>query len=195
MIDDTLKKRGQLHLIYNRPLRLVEKVKRSVSGSTKAVKRDHSKGLQTQPSSSHPKTASDQHFREGVRRDNSKGLPAQPSSSRPKTSSDPHPLIREGVRSSSIPSSSTSAKGRPAVTPAPRKRSSDTPNSAMKRQKTEKYPGCPICGGPHHLVKDCPIVTVEGPKRYFLLFSDFMTSLLTTSWLVYVLQSSDWSLD
>jgi hypothetical protein len=282
MIDDTLEKRGQLQLIRNQPLRLVEKVKSTVSGSTKAVKRDNSKVLPTQspssrpktasdphfregvtrdnskvppaqPSSSRPKTAldphfrgvkrdnskvlpaqqsssrpkiaSDPHFREGVKRDNSKFLPAQPSSSRPKIASDPHVLnregvkrdnskllstqpsssrpktasdphlyIREGVRPSSVPSSSTSAKGWPTATPAPRKRPSDTPDSAMKRQKMGKYLGCPICGGPHHLVKDCPI-TAEGPKRYFFLVSDFMTSLLITSWIVYALQSCDWSLN
>jgi hypothetical protein len=205
MIDDTLEKRGQRHLIHNKPLRLVEKVKRKVSGSTKASNRDNSKVQKTQPSSSRPKTASNPHFREepaqpsfsrpktasdphfrGVKRDNSKDLVAQPSSSRPnissdpKTASGPHFLIREGVRSSSIPSSSASAKGWPTATPAPRKRPSDTPDSAVKKkQKTYKYPGCPICGGPHHLVKDCPI-TAEGPKRYFFLVSDFTTSLLIT---------------
>lgn len=222
MIDDTLEKRGQPQLIYNQPLRLVEKVKSGASGSTKVVKRDNSKVLPTQPSSARPKTASNPPFREGVKRDsskvlptqppsarpniasdshvlnregvrreNSKDLPTQPSSSRPQTASD---LIREGVRSSSVPSSSTSAKGWPTVTPAPRKRPSDTPDSAMKRQKTGKSPGCLICGGPHHLVKDCPI-TAEGPKRYFFLVSDFMRSLLITSWIAYALQSSDWSLN
>jgi chromodomain-helicase-DNA-binding protein 4 len=193
MIDDTLKKRGQLHLIYGQPLRVIEKVKSGVSGSTKADKRDNSKVLPTQPSS-RPKTASGLHLREGVKRGNSKGVPTQPSSSRPKIPSDPHFLIREGVGSSGVPSSSTSAKGWPTVTPAPRKRPSDTPNSAMKKQKTGKYPGCPICGGPHHFVKDCPI-TAEGPKRYSFLVSDFMTSLLITLWIVYALQSSDWSLN
>jgi hypothetical protein len=225
MIDDTLEKRGQPHLIYNQPLRLVEKVKSRASDSTKAVERDSSKVLPTQPSSAPPKTASNPHFREGVKRDsskvlptqppsaspniasdsrvldregvrreNSKDLPTQPSSSRPQTASDPYFLIREGVRSSSVPSSSTSAKGRPTVTPAPRKRPSDTPDSTMKRQKTGKSPGCLICGGPHHLVKDCPI-TAEGPKRYFFLVSDFMRSLLITSWIAYALQLSDWSLN
>ncbi|KAF8499266.1 hypothetical protein F5888DRAFT_160250 [Russula emetica] len=186
MIDDTLEKRGQLHLIHNQPLRLVEKVKSRVSGSTKADKRDNSKVLPTQSSSSRPKTASNRHSREGVKRDDSKVQPTQPSSSRPKTASDPHlrgaVLDREGVKrdnskvlptqpSSSRPKTasdphlliSTSAGGWQNVTPAPRKRPSDTPDSAMKRQKTGKYPGCPICGGPHHLVKDCPI-TAEGPK-------------------------------
>jgi hypothetical protein len=282
MIDDTLKKRGQSHLIHNQPLRLVKKVKSRVSGSTKSVKRDNSEVLPTQPSSSRPKTASDPHFREGVKRDNSKTLTAQPSSlrpktasyphvlnreevkrdnskvlptqpssshaktafdpyfrgvkpdnskalpvqppssrpktafdpyfrgverdnpevlptqpsssrpktafdpyfregvkpdnserlstqpssSHPKTASDPHFLIRERVGSSGVPSFSTSAKGWPTVTPAPRKRPSDTLDGAVKKQKTGKYPGCPICGGPHHLVKDCPI-TAGGPKRYF----------------------------
>ncbi len=253
MIDDTLEKRGQLHLIWNQPLRLVEKVKSRASGSTKAVKRDNSKVLPTQPSSVRPKTASDLHFREGAKRDNSKVLPTQPSSarlkttsdlhfregskhnnskvlptqptsarpktasdpyvlnrgvkrdnpkvpqtqpssSRPQTASDPYFHIREGVRSSGVPSSSTSAKGWPTMTPTPRKRPSGTPDSAIKRQKTGKYPGCLICGGPHHLVKDCPI-TAEGPKRYFFLVSDFMRSLLIASWIVYALQSSDWSLN
>jgi hypothetical protein len=226
MIDDTLEKRGQLHLIWNQPLRLVEKVKSRASGSTKAVKRDNSKVqptqpsssrpktpsdphvlnrgvkrdnskvLPTQPSSARPKTASDPHFRErverdnskvlptrpssarpnrGVKRDNPKVLPTQPSSTRPQTASDPYFLIREGVGSSSVPSSSTSAKGWPTVTPAPRKRPSGTPDIAIKRQKTGKSPGCLICGGPHHLVKDCP-VTAEGPKRYFFLISGFMAS-------------------
>lgn len=244
MIDDTLEKRGHRHLIHNQPLRLVEKVKKRVPGSTKAVKRDNSKVLPTQPSSSRPKTADpnfrgvkydnsrtltaqpsssrrktashphvldrgevrpdnpkvlptqpsssrpktafDPYFREGVERDNSEVLPAQPSSSRAKaafdpyfregvrpdksellstqpssshlkTASDPHFLIPEGVGSSSVPTFSTSAK-------VWRKRPSDTLDRAMKKQKTGKYPGCPICGGPHHLVKDCPI-TAAGPKR------------------------------
>ena len=246
MIDDTLEKRGQLHLLYNQPLRLVEKVKSREPGSTKAMRRDNSqpsssrpitahvldregvKGdnsrvLPTQPSSARPNTASNPQLKgvkrdsskvlptqktaarpniasdphvlnRGVKRDDSKVLPMQPSSSRPQTASDPFFLIREGDRSSSVPSSSTHAKGRPTVTPAPRKRPFDTPDSAMKRQKTGKSPGCIICGGPHHLVKDCPIIA-EGPKRYFHLVSDFMRSLLITSWIVYALQSSDWSLN
>ena len=241
MIDDTLEKRGEIQLLYGQPLRLVEKAKNRVSGSTKASNRDNSKVLPTQPSSSRPKTASnpregpaqpsfprpktasDPHHRgvkrdnskvpvaqpsssrpkissdphilnQRVERDNSKVLPTQPSSSHPKTASGPHFLVREGVGPSNVPSSSASAKGRPTVTPAPRKRSSDTPDSAAKKQKTSRYPGCPICGGPHHLVKDCPI-TAEGPKRYFFLVSDLMTSLLITSWIVYVLQSCDWSLN
>jgi len=219
MIDDTLEKRGQLHLIHGRPLQLVEEVKSRVPGSTKVVECHNSKVPPTQPPPSQPKTASDPHFREGVKRDNSKvqptqpsssrpktashphsreGIkrdnPTQPSSSRPKTASEPHFLIREEVRSSSVPWSNTSAKDWSTVTPAPRKRPSDAPESAIKKQKTDKYPGCPICGGPHHLVKDCPI-TAEGPKRYFFLVSDFMTSFLITSWTVYALQSSDWSLN
>src|SRR5229473_2676729 len=161
MIDDKLEKRGQRYLIYNQPLRLVEKAKSKVSGSTKAVKRSDSKVPSTQP---------------------------QPSSSRLKTASDPY--IREGVRSSDTPSSSTSARGWATVTPAPRKRPSDTPDSTKKRQKTGKYPYCPICGGPHHLVKDCPI-TAEGPERYCSSVSDFTTSLLIISWIVYAPQSSD----
>ena len=218
MIDDTLEKRGQLHLIRNQPLRIVEKVKSRASSSTKAVKRGNSKVLPTPSSartgtpsdphfrgvkrdnskvlptpSARPKTASDPQFR-GVKRDNSKVLPTQPSSSRPQTASDPYFHIREGVRSSNVPSSSTSVRGWQTVTPAPRKRPSDTPDSAMKKQKTGKYPGCLICGGPHHLVKDCPI-TAEGPKRYFFVVSDFMTFLLITSWIVYALQSPDWSLN
>src|SRR6266699_3141856 len=158
MIDDTLEKRGQLHLIWNQPLRLVEKVKSRASGSTKAVKRNNSKVLPTQPSSVRPKTAPDPYvLNRGVKRDNPKVPQPQPSSSRPQTASDPYFHIREGVRSSGVPSSSTSAKGWPTMTPTPRKRPSGTPDSAIKRQKTGKYPGCLICGGPHHLVKDCPI--------------------------------------
>ena len=208
MIDDTLEKRGQRHLICNQPLRLVEKVESRVTDSTKAVNRANSRALPTQPSSSRPKAASDSHYRDGVIHDNSRVVPTQPSSSRPKTASNPHyregvkhdnskvlptqssscpktasnphPFIRERVGFSGVPSSSTSAKGWPNVTPVPRKRPSDTPDSAMKRQNTGKYPGCPICGGSHHLVKDCPI-TAGGAKRYFLLVSDFMTSFLIMS--------------
>lgn len=301
MIDDTLKKRGQVHLICNQPLRPVKKVKSRVTGSTKVIERDNSNVLLTQSSSSRRKTASNPPSREGVKRDSSNVLTVQPSSSRPKiashphvlgrgadrenskvlptqvssrpkaafdpyfregdkrknsdvvpmqlsssrprTSSYPHALNREevkhgnsevlttetafdpyfngakrvnsevpptqpsssrsktasdphliqGARSSSVPSSSTSTKGRPTLTPAPRKRPSDTPDSAMKKQKTGKYPGCPACGGPHHLVKDCPI-TAE-PKRYVFLVSDFMTPLLIISWIVYALPSSNWSLN
>ena len=36
--------------------------------------------------------------------------------------------------------------------------------SARKRHRTHNEPGCPVCGGPHHLVKDCP-VTAAGPER------------------------------
>jgi hypothetical protein len=97
----------------------------------------------------------------------------KPSSSRPKTAPDPQVLNR-GVWDGNVPSSSTSARGGMTETPVPRKRPSDASISAMKRQKTSKYPGCPICEGPHHLVKDCP-VTAEGPKRYCPLVSDFMT--------------------
>jgi hypothetical protein len=146
MIDNTLKKKGQLELIYNQPLRLVEKNKSRVSDPAKAVK---------------PSTL----------RDPSQ---PQPSSSRPKPAHDPQVLMWD-----SVPSSSTSARGRVTETPIPRKRPSDASSSAMKRQKASKYPGCPICEGPHHLVKDCP-VTAEGSKRYCSLVSDFTTSLLIT---------------
>ena len=150
MIDDTLEKRGQLQLIYNQPLKLVDKRKSRVSGSAKAVKPDTLKVPSTQPSSSRPKPA-------------------------------PGPQVpnREGVRDGNVPSSSTSARGGTTETPAPRKRPSDAQSSAMKRQKMGKYPGCPICEGPHHLVKDCPVAR-EGPKRYCFSVSDFTTFLLIT---------------
>jgi chromodomain-helicase-DNA-binding protein 4 len=161
MIDDTLKKRGQLQLVYNRPLRLVEKGKSSVSGSAKAVKSNTMKAPSTQPSSSCPEPAPDRQVR---------------------------------YQFYNVPSSSTSARGGTAETPAPRKRPSDAPSVPMKRQKTDKYPGCPVCGGPHHLVKDCPTIA-EGPKRYCTAISDFIMSLLITSWAVYTLRSPDWSLN
>ena len=111
----------------------------------------------------------------------------QPSSSRPERA--PDPQIR--YQHYNVPSSSTSARGGTAEMPVPRKRPSDASSIPMKkRQKTDKYPGCAICGGPHHLVKDCPI-TAEGPKRYCPAISDFISSLLMISWVVYTLRSPD----
>jgi hypothetical protein len=165
MIDDTLEKRGQLQLIYNQPLKLVDKRKSRVSGSAKVVEPDTLKVPSTQPSTSRPKTA-------------------------------PGPQVpnREGVRDGNVPSSSTSARGRTTEMPAPRKRPSDAPSSAMKRQKTGKYPGCPVCEGPHHLVKDCP-VTREGPKRYVFRSVTFTRSLLITLPTVYMPRSPGLSLN
>jgi len=134
IIDGTLKKRGQLHLIYNQPLGLIEKGRGSASGSAKSAKSKIQKPRPTQ-SSSYRKVP-------------------------------PDPQVRHvEVPYDNVPSSSTSARGRPTETPPPPppKRSSDTPSSAKKRQKMNSYPGCPVCGGPHHLVKDCP-VTAQGSK-------------------------------
>jgi hypothetical protein len=143
MIDHTLKKRGQLHLIYNQPLRLVEG-KSKASVSTKGVK-PRTQVASTRQSSSYPKTT------------------------------DPRVLPREEVPYGNVPSSNSSARDKPLGTLASRstslKRPSDTPNSAKKKQRTASYPGCPVCGGPHHLVKDCP-VTAAGPKRYYPLCHD-----------------------
>ena len=141
MIDHTLKKRGQLHLIHNQPLRLIEKDRGRASGSTKGVK---------------PNTQT--------------GLPKQPSSN-PKVPPDPQVRHMEWVSYGNMPSSSTSAVAGSTETPPPPKRPSDTSSSAKKRQKTGSYPGCPICGRPHHLVKDCPVVA-EGSKRYLSLAGD-----------------------
>jgi chromodomain-helicase-DNA-binding protein 4 len=136
VIDRTLKKRGQLHLIYNQPLRLIEKDRGGASGPTKRVKPNTQNALPTQ-------------------------LP-----SNPKVPPDPQVSRMEGVSYGNVPSSSTSARvGGSTQTPPPPKRPSDTSSSAKKRQKLSGYPGCPICGGPHHLVKDCPVVA-EGSPRY-----------------------------
>lgn len=135
MIDRTLKKRGQLHLVYNQPLRLIEKGRGSASGSAK-----------------------------GAKPNIQKARPSQLSSYRKVP---PDPQVRHvEVPYDNVPSSSTSARSRPTETAPPPKRSSDTPSSA-KRQKMDSYPSCPVCGGPHHLVKDCP-VTVQGSERYCL---------------------------
>ena len=133
MIDHTLKKRGQLHLIYNKPLRLVEERKSKPSVSVEGAKRRTQKVPPTQ-------------------------LP-----SRPETSPGPQVLPRVG-----IPNGNVSARDRPLEIPVPRlplKRPSDAPSGSQKKQRTASYPGCPVCGGPHHLIKDCP-VTAAGPKRY-----------------------------
>ncbi|KAI9513073.1 SNF2 family N-terminal domain-containing protein [Russula earlei] len=133
MIDDTLKKRGQLHLIYDQPLRLVEKSKRWVSGSAKVV---------TSTTQTVPLT----------------------SSSRPKNTVDQR-VLQRGVGYANSPASSSSARGGSTATATATlpKRRSDTPNRTAKKPKTDSHLGCPICGGPHHLIKDCP-VTAEGPK-------------------------------
>lgn len=128
MIDSTLEKRGQLHLIYNQPLRLVEMGKNKASSSVNGVS-------YTQ-----------------------KVSPMLLSSSRPKA---PDPQVLHRVGYGNVPHSSTSARG---GSTAPQKRPSNAPSSTKKRQKAGNQPGCPICGGPHHLVKDCP-VTAEGSKR------------------------------
>jgi hypothetical protein len=41
--------------------------------------------------------------------------------------------------------------------------SSEHPSKA-KRPKQINTTSCPVCDGPHHLVKDCPVVA-DGPKR------------------------------
>ncbi|KAI0249494.1 SNF2 family N-terminal domain-containing protein [Lactifluus subvellereus] len=120
MIDNTLKKRGQLHLIYKQPLRLVEERKRKPSVSVEGAK---------------PRTQ--------------KVPPTQQPSSRPKTSPGPQvlPRPRVGIPNGSVPSSNVSAKDRPLETPVPErtslKRPSDAPSGAKKKQKTASYPGCP----------------------------------------------------
>jgi len=141
IIDSTLEKRGQLHLVYNQPLRLVEKRKSKPSVSVEGAK---------------PRTQ--------------KVPPTQLPSSRPKTSSGPQVLPRVGILNGNVPSSHVSAKDRPLEIRAPEptslKRLSDASSSTRKKQRTASYPGCPVCGGPHHLVKDCP-VTAAGPKSIY----------------------------
>jgi hypothetical protein len=137
MIDRTLKERGKLHLVYNQPLRLVEgKGKTSISAK-RTKPQDQVSPMQSSYATTNP------HLQR---------------------------LPRE-VSYGDVPSSSSksSAGNEPLKTPAPMltslKRPSDALNSVKKKQKTASYPGCPVCGGPHHLVKDCP-VTTAGPKRY-----------------------------
>jgi hypothetical protein len=139
MIDHTLAKRGQLHLIYNQPLRLVEKGKNRASVSAKDTK------LRTQVPSTR--------------------LP----SSHPKRTPDPRVLPPAEVPYGNVPSSNSSVRDKlleetAALEPTLQKRPSDAPNSSRKKQRTASHLGCPVCGGPHHLVKDCP-VTAAGPKR------------------------------
>ncbi|KAI0307674.1 SNF2 family N-terminal domain-containing protein [Multifurca ochricompacta] len=133
IIDYTLEKRGELHLIHNQPLRLIEKGKSGASVSAQGV--------------------------------NSDVRTVQSSDFRPKTSSN----LQRGVVISNLPSSSTDRAGPPETSTlgsTSSKRSSDSQGSTKKRQKMSNYPGCPVCGGPHHLVKDCP-VTAAGPKSIY----------------------------
>jgi hypothetical protein len=154
MIDHTLKERGKLHLVYNQPLRLVE-------GKSKA-------SISAKRTKSHDQVP-----------------PMRLSSSYPTTNPHPQRLPRE-VSYGDVPSSSSksSAGNKPLETPAPLltslKRPSDALNSVKKKQKTASYPGCAVCGGPHHLVKDCP-VTTAGPKRYCHSCVD-LTALTFASW-------------
>jgi hypothetical protein len=146
MIDHTLVKRGQLHLIFNQPLRLVEEGKNRASVSAKGAK------LRTQVPST------------------------RLSSSHPKRSPDPRVLPPEEVLYGNVTSSNSSVRDKPleetpALEPTLLKRTSDASNSARKKQRTASHLGCPVCGGPHHLVKDCP-VTAAGPKRYYSLCID-----------------------
>ncbi|KAH9049552.1 SNF2 family N-terminal domain-containing protein [Lactarius hengduanensis] len=167
IIDHTLEKRGQLHLVYNQPLRLVEKVKREASVPSRnnpdiRVKQR----APTQLPSSHPKNSSLQ-----------KGVPNAISSSSAKSA-------RGGGAPGAMPQGSTSQKrpsdshaqgsgksakgGTPGAMPqgsTSQKRPSDAQaqGSAKKRHRTNNDLDCPVCGGPHHLVKDCP-VTAAGPE-------------------------------
>jgi chromodomain-helicase-DNA-binding protein 4 len=172
MIDRTLKKRGQLHLIYNQPLRLIEKDKGSSSNSRKGVKPKTQRTLPTQlpsnpkvPSGPQPLRLMEKDIvsasgsRKGVKLSTQKALPTQ-------LPLNPNPQDFHTVEMlyGNEPSASTSARGRSTETIPPPKRPSDASSSAKKRQKMGSYPGCPICEGPHHLVKDCPVVA-EGSKR------------------------------
>ncbi|KAI9461026.1 hypothetical protein BJY52DRAFT_1168379 [Lactarius psammicola] len=136
IIDHTLEKRGQLHLVYNQPLRLVEKVRRETSG----------------PSRNNPDIRVQQR------------APTQLSLSHPKSSS-----LQKGIPNiNSLPSGKSAGGGAPGAMPegsTSQKRPSDAQaqGSAKKRHRTNNDPVCPVCGGPHHLVKDCP-VTAAGPE-------------------------------
>src|SRR5260221_14725302 len=88
MIDRTLKKRGQLHLIYNQPLRLIEKGRGSVSGSAKGAKPNVQKARPTQ-SSSYRKVPPDPQVRHvEVPNDN---VPSSSASARGRPTATPPP--------------------------------------------------------------------------------------------------------
>jgi len=132
IIDRTLEKRGQLSLIYNQPLRLVERVR----GETSVPSRNNPDiRVQRAPTQMRPKNSSQ------------KAIPNTNSLSSAKSAT-------AGPPGAMQPGGSTSHK-----------RSSDTQaqGSAKKKPRTNNAPGCPICGGAHHLVKDCP-VTAAGPE-------------------------------
>lgn len=137
IIDHTLEKRGQLHRIYNQPLRLVEKVRSETSVPPR-----------NNPNNRVQQTA-----------------PTQLPLSRPKNSS-----LQNGIpntNSFSVKSAKGTTPGAMSLASTSQKRPSPSDaqaqGSAKKRHRTNNDPGCPVCGGPHHLVKDCP-VTAAGQE-------------------------------
>ncbi|KAI0271427.1 hypothetical protein BC834DRAFT_441990 [Gloeopeniophorella convolvens] len=161
MIDDTLKKRGQLHHIYNQPLRLIEERKVVSVPSRKSAKARAQAEQLARPTFRIPD------YDPGP----STRVPARtPHMSSSNAGHGARASSHTGIPPVNLPSRSTSARGlRPPETPTPRsvpakRPSSEVHDSVRKRQKTAYNPGCSICEGSSHYVKDCPVVRL-GPKR------------------------------
>jgi len=127
IIDHTLQKRGQLQLVYNQPLRLVERVRTETSGRSR-----NNPDIRIQQMT-----------------------PTQLTLSHPNNSS-----LQKAVPNANL---SSSAKGGAGSTSQKRPSDDQAQSSVKKRHRTNNEPGCPICEGPHHLLKDCP-VTAAGPE-------------------------------
>ncbi|TFY59851.1 hypothetical protein EVJ58_g5524 [Rhodofomes roseus] len=168
VIDETLHKRGMIHLIYGQPLHLLERpakegkplhrkpkpeaplplqsLKRAVLPSSSKVSGNSGGSQSTKPQMNGAKPLLSTKVEAG-------------SSSLGRTERGKGIIPSPHARPSGITSAIAGPSKRPPSPPMP----TDSPK--LKKVKSLGGAGCPICGAMiHHLVKDCPEVKA-GPKR------------------------------
>lgn len=127
VIDETLFKRGKLHLIDGQPLHLLTKTPPAPRPRPRPAQASSTSATQVASTSKHASNST---------------FPMDMASSLPKRAPSP----------------------------------SNEPSS--KKKAIQGNAGCAVCGGPHHLVKDCPKV-LQGPKRQVLSFRPCQAKKIT----------------
>lgn len=167
VIDETLHKRGMMHLIYGQPMHLVERPAQEGKPPQKKAKTGPPLpfgllGRGSVPTSSKVagtsgNTQTAKHNGSGsVSTTSSARVDSAPSFGRSDKPRAVPTLPRHGVVSQDVAGPSKRPSS-PIVPP-------ESPRA--KKTKSAGATGCPVCGGNvHHLVKDCPDVRA-GPKRY-----------------------------
>ncbi|KZT75062.1 hypothetical protein DAEQUDRAFT_659936 [Daedalea quercina L-15889] len=171
VIDETLHKRGMIHLIYGQPLHIIERPVKEGKPVHKKPKLD-TINLPRRT----PMPGLGLHGDAGTTSQSTKPhrLSNKPHLSSAKTEAgSSHGQTSREKTATSLPQAHLPAAGNAVAGPSKRPSSPVVSEVSPKAKKIKNFgaSGCPVCGGlVHHLVKDCPEVKA-GPKRYETSFA------------------------